>query len=129
AANWSGGVPGATATGLFGAAATTKTITIGSGQTLAGWLFGGGDYNITINNSTTVNLQGTGIQLTAGSATIDVASGSTMEFFNHGDGAGARFAVDGILDFSGTNRNVNAWSTPAASNGEALLGSGQPLDL
>jgi autotransporter-associated beta strand protein len=129
ASNWIGGTkPGSIDAGVFDATGITKTITLQASETVAGWVFDGGDYFVrSIGGGVTfTDLGGPGVQVLAGSVTIQVQNGGTIQFQNGSDGGNEAYIVDlgATLDFHLTtliDRTVGS----IAGGGTILIGADQ----
>src|ERR1700736_2517927 len=114
--NWNPNVaPGAGDVATFGSGAANKTVNIPAGPVLDvdEWLFNGGAYTVnvsTTNVSTSVVLQGAGIEVTAGSAFISVLASGDLVFQNHSSAGNATIAAlsGGVLTFTGNSDGGSA---------------------
>jgi Ca2+-binding RTX toxin-like protein len=95
--NWqSGFVPGGSDTAIFGPAAR-KAVSISASGSVGAWQFTGGSHTNTIGDSVThvvFRFTGAGVQVTGGSATIEVSGDSFLQFVGPSDGGTAACVLD-----------------------------------
>ena len=111
--NWSNGVPIVTNNGIFGIGPPNpiKTVVVSGGTDHAGgWIFNGGAYTIDIS-LTFFFFYGVGVQVTAGSAQIEVQPLSILTFNNGSSAGNATIEVqsNGNLHF---NNNSDGGAAP-----------------
>jgi len=102
--NWIPGfVPGGSDTATFGTG-TGTTVTIAANSTVLAWQFTGGGYTNTITNAARLEFTGAGVQVTSGSATIEVGASGTLQFAGPSDGGTAAYVLDPhtLVGFTGT---------------------------
>ena len=107
--NWkSGFVPGGSDTAIFGPA-TRKAVSIAASGSVGAWQFTGGSHTNTIGPSVSFHFNGAGVQVSAGSATIEVSDSAFLLFAGPSDGGTAAYVLDphGALGFNGPGPNLD----------------------
>jgi autotransporter-associated beta strand protein len=103
--NWTSGVPGNSDIATFGTVTNTAVTVLATH--VGAWQFTGGSYAITIGTFDAVYFTGAGVQVTGGSATIEVNHSSFLQFSGPSDGGTAAYVLHPhrALLFVGTGPN------------------------
>ena len=105
--NWMPGVvPTGADTAIFGSSGGT-TLAVDLNTSANAWQFTGGNYTIYIGYGFSFAFTGAGVQVTGGSARIELNDGSTLGFAGPSDGGTAAYVLDphSTLAFYGTGPN------------------------
>jgi Ca2+-binding RTX toxin-like protein len=95
--NWTSSAPGSSDIATFGTATKTAVTIAGTGLVSVGaWQFTGGSYAITISIVTPESFvfTGAGVQVSGGSATIEVLDSTILRFSGPSDGGTAAYILD-----------------------------------